>query len=117
MSINIESLIEEIEVAVRSNLHDYDGMLQAVGAIFHRDLDGKTTRDQNNYIHWVMMHFGSKKYWFFQVPTARRLQLMSAIAIGRKFSGRSESLAKLIEAGEAVLKMDIGTFKVCFKLF
>lgn len=116
MAINIDTLISEVESAVRSNLRDFDAMFQAVSAIFHRDLDGKDPKMQNSYIHWFMMHFSSKKYWFFRIPTTRRLQLMSAITIGKRFSDRSKSIAKLVEAGEAVLNNDIVTFKVCFAI-
>lgn len=116
MAITIEGLVAEIEAAVRGNLHNFDNMYQAVNAIFHRDLDGRTPQEQNNYIKWLMMHFGSRKYWFLRVPTTRRVQLIGAIAIGKKFSDRSPALAKLVAAGEAVLNKDLGTFKVCFLL-
>lgn len=116
MAINIDTLISEVESAVRSNIRDFDAMFHAISAIFHRDLDGKNPNMQNSYIHWLMKHFGSKKYWLIRIPTARRLQLMSAIVIGKKFRDRSNSLAKLIEAGEAILNNDIVTFKVCFAI-
>lgn len=116
MAINIDTLINEIESAVRGNLHNYDNMFAAVSAIFHRDLDGRTSKEQNSYLHWFMGHFGSKKYWLISFPTARRLQLMSALILGRKFRDRSVNIEKLVSAGEAVLKMDIGSFKACFAI-
>ena len=116
MAININTLISEIESAIRSNLRDFDVMFQTVSTIFHRDLDGKDPKNQNNYIHWFMMHFGTKKYWFVKIPTTRRLQLMGAIVIGKKFRNSSPSIAKLVDAGEAVLNHDIATFKICFEI-
>jgi hypothetical protein len=116
MAINIDTLISEIESAIRSNMHDFDAMFQAVSAIFHRDLDGKDPKMQNSYIHWFMMHFSSKKYWFIRIPTSRRLKLMSAVIIGKKFRDRSKSIVKLVEAAEAVLNNDIVTFKVIFAI-
>jgi hypothetical protein len=116
MPINIDTIINEVEYAVRNNLHNFDNMYQAVGAIFHRDLDGRTPTEQNNYIHWLMRNFGSKRLWFFSYPSAKRLKLMTAVALGKKYSNRSQSIAKLVEAGEAVLKMDIAMFKVVFRI-
>lgn len=116
MSISFTALVAEIETAIRSNLRNFDNMYQAVNAIFHRDLDGKTPIQQNSYISWFMQHFGYKKFWFLRIPTSHRLQLISALAIARRFSSRSEHLAKLITAGDSVLKKDIGSFKVCFML-
>lgn len=116
MPINFANLVLELETAVRGNLHNFDNMFQAVSAIFHRDLDGKSPTQQNSYIQWFMRHFGYKKFWFLRVPTVRRIQLLSALTIGRKFSGQSVQLARLVSAGEAVLNMDVGTFKVCFTL-
>lgn len=116
MAINFTALITELENAVRGNLHNFDNMYQAVSAVFHHDLDGKTTTQQNSYIIWFMQHFGYRKLWIFRVPTTRRIQLLSALVIGRKFSHQSTQLAKLITAGEAVLNNDVGTFKVCFML-
>ncbi len=116
MAINFTALITELESAVRGNLHNFDNMYQAVSAIFHSDLDGKTTTQQNSYLVWFMQHFGYRKLWFFRIPTTRRIQLLSALVIGRKFSHQSAQLAKLITAGEAVLNRDVGTFKVCFML-
>lgn len=116
MAINIDTLVSEIESAVRGNLHNFDSMFQAVSAIFHRDLDGKDSKMQNSYIHWMMMHFGFKKYWFIKIPSKRRLQLISAVVVAKKFRDRAQSLAKLVEAGEAVLNNDIVSFKVCFEI-
>lgn len=114
--MNMEMLIDEIEITVRSNLRNFDNMYQAVNIIFHRDLKGKDPKYQNGYIRALMSRFSSKKYWFFSVPSKRRIQLMGALAIARKFNHNQPSLYKLISAGDAVLKMDIGTFKVCFKI-
>lgn len=116
MPINIETLIGEVEVAVRSNLNNFETMYQAVRAIFARDLAGKTAEQQNQYLRWFMSHFGNKTYWFFKVPSARRIQLKAAVALGQRFSDRSPSLMKLVTAGEAVLNHDIAIFKGCFML-
>lgn len=116
MPINIETLVGEIEVAVRSNLNNFDNMYQAVRAIFARDLTGKTAEQQNQYIRWLMSHFGNKTFWVFKVPSARRIQLKAAVAVGQKFSHRSPALMKLVTAGEAVLNKDIAIFKGCFLL-
>lgn len=116
-TMNSDALLIEIEAAIRGNLHDFDRMFAAVNTLLHTQLDGHDAQKQTNYIHALMMHFASNKYWIFSFPSTRRVQLMAAVTIGRKYKDRSQSLAKLVAAGEAVLNMNIHSFKDCFDLY